>query len=233
MPQNNTPFLGQPCGDPVGGLDKSKGEYGYFEILSVDASGNLNVNVVSGGGNAAAGPTGQPVPADADYIGINVNGLLVGVSESNPLPVYTVTAPSTASHFAWDTGPTPIVVPSGTLLPLLSIRPKATATTITFFLTGSDISIFPAIGEWQLIKNGVLTGASFTDVPNSNAQEDTSATLVSGGTVVDSGYSQNGTRSLTYSLGFSTITDTYTLACQRQLGAIPNAASGALRWTEQ
>lgn len=42
---------------------------------------------VTGGGNAAASPTGAAVPADADYIGFSSGGDLVGVSSSNPLPV--------------------------------------------------------------------------------------------------------------------------------------------------
>jgi hypothetical protein len=47
-----------------------------------------NVNIVGGSsGNAAAGTTGAPVPASADYIGYNSGGNLVGVSTSNPLPV--------------------------------------------------------------------------------------------------------------------------------------------------
>jgi hypothetical protein len=47
-----------------------------------------NVNIVGGpSGNAAAGTTGAPVPASADYIGYNSGGNLVGVSASNPLPV--------------------------------------------------------------------------------------------------------------------------------------------------
>ena len=53
--------------------------------------GALDVNVVAGAaGNAAAGPTGSPVPLDADYIGYNDNGTLVGVSLTNPLPVMDI-----------------------------------------------------------------------------------------------------------------------------------------------
>lgn len=40
-----------------------------------------------GGGNPAAGPTGAPVPGDADYIGFSVGGTLTGVSAATPLPV--------------------------------------------------------------------------------------------------------------------------------------------------
>jgi hypothetical protein len=48
-----------------------------------------------GGGNSAAGPTGAAVPTDADYIGFNSGGNLVGVSSSNPLPVSVGNFPAT------------------------------------------------------------------------------------------------------------------------------------------
>ena len=57
--------------------------------LSLDTSGNLNVNLVAGtitGGNAAASPTGAAVPASAGYTGFNSGGNLVGVSAAAPLP---------------------------------------------------------------------------------------------------------------------------------------------------
>lgn len=54
--------------------------------LSVDASGNLLVNIAAGS-NVAAGLTGAAVPLSADYMGFNVAGTLVGVSSVNPLPV--------------------------------------------------------------------------------------------------------------------------------------------------
>jgi hypothetical protein len=54
MPQDKTPFISQPCGDPVGGL-VAGGPYGIFRIMSVDSSGNVNVNVVSGGGGGGGG----------------------------------------------------------------------------------------------------------------------------------------------------------------------------------
>ena len=52
MPQNNVPFISQPCGDPVGGIIPG-GEYGTFRLISLDASGNVNVNIVSGGGGGS------------------------------------------------------------------------------------------------------------------------------------------------------------------------------------
>jgi hypothetical protein len=63
---------------------------GNVSPLQLDSAGNLLVNVKvggAGGSNAAAGATGSAVPADADYVGFNSGGNLVGVSTSNPLPV--------------------------------------------------------------------------------------------------------------------------------------------------
>lgn len=78
---------------------------------------------------------------------------------------------------------------SGTLIPLLSLQPTATFNGIT-----NRSSIFPKLIEGltnqqavliQLILNPTLTGASFSSVNAlSCAQTDTSATAVSGGTVV-------------------------------------------------
>jgi len=56
-------------------------------VAVVDASGNQITAFGGSGGNAAAGPTGSAVPADADYTGFNSGGNLVGVSTANPLPV--------------------------------------------------------------------------------------------------------------------------------------------------
>jgi hypothetical protein len=53
--------------------------------LSLDTSGNLNVNVAAGSsGNAAAAATGSAVPASADYTGVNVAGTLRGQTGVNP-----------------------------------------------------------------------------------------------------------------------------------------------------
>jgi hypothetical protein len=66
--------------------------------LTADASGNLNVSGSGGSGNAAAGPTGSPVPADADFQGWSNAGTLVGTSLTNPLPVQVTN--STYSTFS-------------------------------------------------------------------------------------------------------------------------------------
>lgn len=75
---------------PTGTVAMGKDPFDVLKALGLSTLGNLNVNLAEGtitGGNAAAGPTGDPVPASASYTGYNSGGNLVGVSTSNPLPV--------------------------------------------------------------------------------------------------------------------------------------------------
>lgn len=76
---------------PTGTVAMGKNSSNVLSALSLDSSGNLNVNVVagggSGGGNAAASATGAAVPASADYSGWNSGGNLVGTSLTTALPV--------------------------------------------------------------------------------------------------------------------------------------------------
>lgn len=51
----------------------------YANYPSIESAGSS--------GNPAAGPTGSPVPTDADFIGFSVGGTLTGVSAATPLPV--------------------------------------------------------------------------------------------------------------------------------------------------
>ena len=96
---------------------------------------------------------------------------------------------------------------------------------------------------WRLLENATLTGASWTDHPDPNSfiQYDTTATALTGGITLLSGFTIAGGASLvdvdskaTLQLGRSgigTISDTYTLAC-----ASPNtnkAALAVLNWIEQ
>jgi hypothetical protein len=83
---------------PTGTVIMGKRASNVLNALSLDTSGNLNVNLAAGtisGGNAAASATGSVVPASADYMGFNSSGNLVGVSAANPLPVTMATAPTT------------------------------------------------------------------------------------------------------------------------------------------
>lgn len=72
------------------GQTVSYGNSGNRELTQTP-EGALNVNIaagtLTGGGNAAAGPTGAAVPADGDYLAFSVGGTLTGVSAATPLPV--------------------------------------------------------------------------------------------------------------------------------------------------
>lgn len=90
-------------------------------VSSTSADHNaLDVNVVAGGAsgsNAAAGPTGSAVPADASYTGFNLSGNLVGASAANPFPTYCVSGCGGASAFldnaGFTAGTTPINITGG------------------------------------------------------------------------------------------------------------------------
>lgn len=73
-------------GQAVMGADYTKSP-AELHVISTDSTGALIVSGGGSSGNSAAGPTGSAVPADADYVGFNSGGNLVGVSSSNPLPV--------------------------------------------------------------------------------------------------------------------------------------------------
>jgi hypothetical protein len=96
---------------------------------------------------------------------------------------------------------------------------------------------------WRLIENPTLTGASWTDHPDENSfmQYDTSATAITGGNTILSGFTIAGGSALTPidekaqlqigRSGIGTISDIYTLAC-----AAPNTnkkALAVLNWIEQ
>ena len=94
-------------------------------------------------------------------------------------------------HFSADTGITAKTVAT-TKIPILSIRVKTTFNSLTnhslVIPQGFDISTDNPI-KYELLLNPTLTGAVYSDVDTESGVElDTTATAVSGGAVVDSGY---------------------------------------------
>lgn len=68
---------------PTGTVAMGKDPSNAINAFTLDASGNLNVNLAAGsitGGNGAASPTGSAVPSQADYLGIRVGANLIGVT---------------------------------------------------------------------------------------------------------------------------------------------------------
>lgn len=122
---------------PTGTVAMGKDSSNVLKALPLSASGNLNVNLAEGtitGGNAAASPTGDPVPASASYTGYNSAGDLVGVSTSNPLPVAQQGSVAVTGTFFQVTQPV-----SG---PLTDAQLRATAVPVsgTFFQATQPVS---------------------------------------------------------------------------------------------
>lgn len=68
---------------PVSATYLGGNKSGTFTGVTLDSSGNLNVNLAAGsisGGNLAASLTGSAVPTNADYLGVNISGTLVGLT---------------------------------------------------------------------------------------------------------------------------------------------------------
>jgi hypothetical protein len=133
---------------------------------------------------------------------------------------------------------------ANTFYPVVSLRLKSSALGAVMLLrslqavTNDNTNVY-----WRLYENATLTGASWTNHPDPNSfmQYDTSATAVTGGTTLLSGFTIAGGASLievddkaSLQIGRSslgTVSDTYTLAC-----ASPNtnkAALAVLNWIEQ
>lgn len=128
-----------------------------------------------------------------------------------------------------------------TLTPLLSIRlssayNRATVIPEALNVLGNGADNY----EYQLLLNPTLTGASYVSIANSAVEYDTAATVVSGGYLVETGYSSLQTRVISASTienklkvvaNIAGTTDVLTLAA-RHLGAgnVPMLAS--MRWRE-
>jgi hypothetical protein len=133
---------------------------------------------------------------------------------------------------------------ANTFYPVVSIRLKPTALQAVLLLrslqavTNDNTNVY-----WKLLENATLTGANWTNHANldSFAQYDISATSFSNGRDLLSGFTMEGSSSLTEidrladlqlgRSGIGTISDTYTLVC-----ASPNTnkkALAVLNWIEQ
>ena len=133
---------------------------------------------------------------------------------------------------------------ANTFYPIISLRLKSSALQAVMLLrslqavTNDNTNVY-----WRLYQNSTLTGASWVDhpEPNSFMQYDLTATALSGGTTLLSGFTVAGGASLIDvddkaalqigRSGIGTISDTYTLAC-----ASPNtnkSVLAVLNWIEQ
>jgi hypothetical protein len=153
----------------------------------------------------------------------------------------------TSFAFSVNTGTTLKPLVASTPTPILSIRPKLLLNghTNRSYITLTDFGVFSQgqIIQYQLIWGGTLTGASFNSASNTSAVEyDLSATSVTGGHVVDSGFVAAFSKDTVFAqdtfpfrLPFTlditgTVQDTYTLV----VAGVNTQASvaGSFKWQE-
>lgn len=78
---------------------------------------------------------------------------------------------------------------AGTVVPLVSIKLKSTQLDAIILPAEIDIiALSNQVMSYQLILNGTLTGASFADHVVSQCQVDTTATAITGGTILQQGF---------------------------------------------
>ena len=197
-------------------------------------------------------PVGSDVTAPPPYAPpTTIEPVLVGgADQSNKLQNLLVTTSGEAIvvtqdqetrpnilRFAATTGVSLKTNTTNTLKPILSIRPKVAATTVTFVLRNLDFLSQGQITHWQLLYNATLTGASFVNADAaSNAQFDVSATSYSGGRLIDSGFIGADHERPGYELRFGFtggVPDVITLVFAPITGSAKSVSGAVLAWDEQ
>jgi hypothetical protein len=191
---------------------------------------------------------GSPATAALDvYV---VNGLSVDVAMVTCAPqTYTVGATEVLSlapdgalivvpadeqfacsiqYYSYDSGTTFVEAMTAAFTPLWSIQGNGTAAYVQL-LREMEVFTDGSTVQFQLIEGGALTGAAFAAGPG-NTNVDTSATTVTGGIVVWSGYVAAVPRN------FDSMLDclngkTYTIAAKSFKGCAKVVAQ--VRWSEQ
>jgi hypothetical protein len=118
------------------------------------------------------------------------------------------------------------------LTPVLSIR--ANSAGKIFRLRGLNaFALNGAAALFQVFRNPTLTGASFSTVTGTNTQADTAATVISAGTIVDSGFVAEQSvrdRDLTVYIAAGAPGDVITLAFTPSSGS--SLVAGSFTWSE-
>lgn len=205
---------------------------GNLTGLSLDGSGNLNVNVAAGSsGNAAASATGSAVPASADYLGINVAGTLRGQTGVNPSGSIYAGQVDLASV----AGSSVATAASGIMKVGLT---DGSGTAITSTSNAIDVNIKSGGGSgFSVTDEAAWTAGTSALVPTGGVFNDSATALTSG---------QEGTVRLTNNraihvnlrdasanqlLGSKTSANSIPVVVASDQGAIPVSQSGT--WTVQ
>ena len=134
-------------------------------LAEVDSSGNLKVNVAAGtitATNPSVGTTGTTAPTSATEMGIIVGGNLVGVSNSNPVPISgsisatnpsvgttAATAPTSATEIGYINGSGNLTAPTALAGLPVSVQVQQ-ATAVTGNITGNAQTVSATIAGYSL-----------------------------------------------------------------------------------
>lgn len=155
---------------PTGTVSLGKDPSNVLKALGLSTLGNLNVNLAEGtitGGNAAASPTGSPVPAAGSYTAWDDGGTLRGVSSAKPFPVsqqgtVTVTGPLTDTQLRATAVPV-----SASSLPLPTGAATATKQDSIIAALGSPMQDHITIGSPAACRLVKADGSAFYDASGS------------------------------------------------------------------
>lgn len=163
-------------------------------------------------------------------IAVTTGGVIVSISQDQETDVNVL-------RFGATTGLTLASNITNTLVPLLSIQPKAGATSVTFTFRSLQGVSMGNVTHFQFLKNAVLTGAAFANVnPASFMTYDLTATSYTGGTLVDSSFvgADSKRADFEFHFGFTGGTpDTLTVVFAPVIGNSKSNAGCSMAWDEQ
>jgi len=199
---------------------------GFQVLLSTDLAGNLRTK------DAADGTPGAAVPATATQVagsdGTNLQTIKTTTKGTQVVIPADEAEAASLNYFTADSGSTPLSVTGSA--PVLTIQ--ANSAAIIFLLRGVVFFTGGQQARYQVIKNAALTGATYAATLG-NMNVDTAATSLTGGTVVDAGYTgvNHIDKVLLQAIAAGAPGDTFTIYAT----AISGTAKvfGTLSWSEQ
>ena len=197
-------------------------------LVSTDLSGHQRtVDAATSATGAAASAKAIQV-AGQDSAG-NLQALRVSTNRTLTVVPADEALAASLSYFSFDTGATQVSSANPAVTPIISI--ETNSASVVFLIRGIAVTTNGTLTYVKLIKNGTLTGATFTGTEG-NMKTDAVATAVSGGTVVWSGYIGTGVLNPTLLMAAADGTpgDKYTIAVTSLSGT--TKVSAAIQWSE-
>ena len=197
-------------------------------LVSVDLSGHQRTVDKADGATGAAAPATAIQSAGQDSAG-NLQALRVSTNRTQvTIPADEALAAS-LSWFSFDTGAVQISSANPAVTPIISV--ETNSASVVFLIRGISVTTNGTLTFVKLIKNGTLTGSTFTGTEG-NMKTDTAATAISGGTVVWSGYVGSGVLNpqLLQAAADGTPGDKFTIVVTSLSGTTKVSAS--IQWSE-